>query len=161
MVGTGLPPFINTETLSYLGPLIALVGGIIGSSIGVLRAALSGVSILSEDLGQFRSVVVLAALPTTQAFYGFIFYFIALNQLAGRPAPAPQTALLYLGLGLFVAVAEALSATYQSQVCIAGISMLPKTGGKIFLGGMILAVYLELFGILAMVFSVMGILLWG
>ena len=147
--------------LSYIGPVLALIGGIVGSTIGILKAGAAGVATLGEDPGQFRNVIVLAALPMTQTFYGFIFFFMVLSKLAAIASMESFKGVLYLGLGAFVGLAELLSAVYQGRVCATGISLLPKTKGGVFLSTMILAVYVELFGILGMVFGLLGVLLWG
>jgi len=147
--------------LAYIGPSLALIGGIVGSVIGILKAGAAGVATLGEDPGQFRNVIVLAALPMTQTFYGFIFFFMVLSKLTALAGIEAFRAMLYLGLGTFVGLAELFSAAYQGRVCATGISLLPRTKGGVFLSTMILAVYVELFGILGMVFGLLGILLWG
>ncbi len=152
---------MDPMSLAYIGPTVALIGGIVGSSIGIAIAGLAGVATLSEDPGQFRNVIVLAALPMTQTFYGFIFFFMVSLKLAAATGLELYKAMLYLGLGAFVGVAELFSAIYQGRVCASGISLLPRTKGAIFLNTMILAVYVELFGILGMVFGLLGIILWG
>ncbi|MEJ2738984.1 MAG: ATPase, partial [Dehalococcoidia bacterium] len=48
-------------------------------------------------------------------------------------------------------------ATYQGSVCASGISLLPKTKGKILTNSMMLAVFVELLGVLGLVFAIMAL----
>jgi V/A-type H+-transporting ATPase subunit K len=69
--------------------------------------------------------------------------------------------LAVLGCGIFVAAAEGFSAAYQGAICASGISLLPKTKGKLLTTTMILAVLVELWGILGIVFTVLVLSLLG
>jgi V/A-type H+-transporting ATPase subunit K len=69
--------------------------------------------------------------------------------------------LAVLGCGIFVAAAEGFSAAYQGVICASGISLLPKTKGKLLTTTMILAVLVELWGILGIVFTVLVLSLLG
>ena len=62
----------DPTALATFGGVLALVGGLIGSSIGIGIAGSAGTATLSEDSGQFRNVIILASLPMTQSFYGLI-----------------------------------------------------------------------------------------
>jgi len=144
---------VGPEFYAILGGALALAGGLLGSSVGIAIAASAGVSILSEDPKQLRNVLILAALPATQTFYGLI---IMLTTLTGvTPEMSLIKALARLGAGIVGMVAEAASATWQGKVCASGISMLIKTRGKIFVNAMMMAVYVELFGVLGLVFGML------
>lgn len=146
---------VDPDSLAVLGGAIALGGGLLGSSIGIARAASAGVATLSEEPGQFRNVIVLASLPMTQSFYGLIVLILIINSVL----PLPETGgggFSVLGLGIMVAAAESFSAIFQGSVCAAGISLLPKTKGRILTNSMMLAVFVELLGVLGLVFAIMG-----
>jgi V/A-type H+-transporting ATPase subunit K len=66
-----------------------------------------------------------------------------------------------LGIGLITAVAEGVSAAYQGSVCASGISLLPKTKGTILISSMILAVFVELIGVLGLVFAILALSILG
>ena len=66
-----------------------------------------------------------------------------------------------LGVGLIAASAEFFSALYQGAVCASGISLLPKTKGQIFTASMMLAVFVELLGVLGLVFTIMALTMLG
>jgi len=66
-----------------------------------------------------------------------------------------------LGIGIIAAMAEGFSAAYQGSVCASGISLLPKTKGTILTGSMILAVFVELIGVLGLVFAILALTMLG
>jgi V/A-type H+-transporting ATPase subunit K len=144
--------------LAYAGAALALMGGLIGSSIGIGKAGAAGATALAEDPKQFRNVFLLAALPMTQTFYGLII----LIQFMSYVGSHMQAITFSKGLGIFslgfaVAFAEFFSAWYQGIVCASGITELPRTKGGITFNTLMLAVYVELIGILGMVFGLLGL----
>lgn len=144
---------INALTLTYIGAATATLGGLIGSSIGISTAGTAATPALSEDPKQFRNVLILAALPMTQTFYAFIYMLLAL----GMKVEPTDLSLGWkiLAAGSIVFFAELVSAILQGKVCASGIALLPKTGGKITFHTLLLAVYVELFGVFGMVFSIL------
>ncbi|MEM2225768.1 MAG: ATPase [Candidatus Bathyarchaeia archaeon] len=153
----------DATALAMLGGALALIGGIIGSCIGILIAASAGVATITEEPGQFRNVLVLASLPMTQTFYGFIVLLMILTRALPKlgAAPAGGDGMPILFCALIAAAAELISAVYQGKVCASGISLLPKSKGRVMMPSMMLAVYLELFGVLGMVFSILAMSLLG
>lgn len=150
--------------LAIAGGALGLAGGLIGSTLGIRAAASAGISVLSEEPGFFRQVIILSSLPMTQTFYGFVVLFIILNTVVPGMLNLTQTQNTVLGwsvfaIGISVFVAELFSAWFQGVVCANGISMLPKTKGAIMINTFILAVYEEFFGILGMVFAILAIFL--
>lgn len=149
----------DPAALAALGGAVALIGGLIGSSIGIGLAGAAGAATLSEDSGQFRNVLVLASLPMTQTFYGLIVLILILTAVRPNMAGQAGAGLAVLGAGLIAGAAECVSAIYQGHVCAAGISMLPRTKGQIFTSSMMLAVFVELLGVLGLVFTIMALAL--
>ncbi len=152
--------------LAFAGGAIALLGGLSGSSMGIGYAASAGAAALAEDPKQFRNVFLLAALPMTQTFYGLITMIQIFNYINSALASSPESinmskGLAILALGLAVAFAEFFSAMMQGAVCATGIAELPRTRGKITFNTLILAVYVELMGILGMVFALMALSMLG
>jgi len=144
---------INALTLTYIGAASAMFGGLMGSSIGIAAAGSAATPALSEDPKQFRNVLVLAALPMTQTFYALIFMLLALGM---KVDPSDiSTGWKILAAGSIVFFAELVSAIMQGKVCASGIALLPRTGGKITFHTLLLAVYVELFGVFGMVFSIL------
>ncbi len=140
--------------VATLGIALGLAGGLAGSSIGTARAASAGLTILAEEPGYFKQVMILSALPMTQTFYGLIFAILGYTGVI--PSVHNLTSLkawAFLGIGIAVFCAEFASAWMQGVVCMSGIIEVPKTKGSIWIHTLILASYVELFGILGMVFG--------
>jgi len=143
--------------IAYAGAAMALLGGLVGSSIGIGKAGSAGTAALAEDPKQFRNVFILVSLPMTQTFYGLIVLIQFISYVNGLAEITMAKALAILGLGIAAGAAEWASAWFQGVICASGIAELPRTKGKITFNAMILAVYVELVGILGMVFALMGL----
>jgi len=151
----------DPASLAVLGGAVALIGGLIGSSIGIGIAGSAGVATLSEDSGQFRNVIVLASLPMTQTFYGLIILILVITTVVPKIPAEGGAGFMVLGVGLVAAAAECFSAIYQGNVCASGIALLPKTKGRILTNAMMLAVFVELLGVLGLVFTIMSLTMLG
>ncbi|MFC1928444.1 ATPase [Chloroflexota bacterium] len=152
---------IDPSSLAVLGGAIALAGGLAGSSVGIANAASAGVATLSEEPGQLRNVIVLASLPMTQTFYGLIVLILILTAVVPKLPVEGGSGFAVLGCGVIAALAEFFSGAYQGSVCASGISLLSKTRGKILTNSMMLAVFVELLGVLGLVFAIMALTLLG
>lgn len=152
---------VDPASLATLGGVLAVVGGLIGSSIGIGIAGSAGAATLSEDPGQFRNVLVLTSLPMTQTFYGLIILIIIVTTVVPNIPAEGGAGFAVLAAGLIAAGAECLSAAYQGVVCASGISLLPKTKGRILTNAMILAVFVELLGVLGLVFTILAMSMLG
>ncbi len=152
---------IAPSSLATLGGALALAGGLLGSSIGIATAASAGVATLSEDRGQFRNVIVLASLPMTQSFYGLIVLIFIITGVVPKLPETGGAGFMVFSIGLMVAAAECFSAIHQGNVCASGISLLPKTKGGIFTHSIMLAVFVELLGVLGLVFAIMALTMLG
>jgi len=155
---------VSPESLAILGGGLAMAGGLAGSAIGIANAGAAGAATLSEEPGQFRNVIVLASLPMTQTFYGLIVLILILTTVLPKLTAMPDpggSGFAVLGCGLIAAFAELFSAAYQGSVCAAGISLLPKTKGRILTNSLMLAVFVELIGVLGLVFTIMALSMLG
>jgi V/A-type H+-transporting ATPase subunit K len=146
---------LSPQLFAILGGVLALAGGIMGSALGMGRAASAGTATISEEPGQFRNVLILASLPMTQTFYGLIVLIIVVSTVVPNLGDNATSGLAVFGIGIFAFLAEWLSAWFQGVVCASAISVLPKSKGLVFTPGILLAAYLELLGILGMVLSIM------
>jgi len=148
--------------LAKLGAALPLAGGIIGSSMGMYYANSVAVNVLAEDPKQFRNALFLSALPMTQTFYGLIqMLYILTAYLPGQQGVDLTKGLAILGLGLVGFAAELFSALSQGKICAHGISELIRTQGRILTNAIIMAVYVELWGILGLVFVFLGLSIIG
>jgi V/A-type H+-transporting ATPase subunit K len=151
----------DPASLATFGAALALIGGLIGSSIGIGIAGSAGAATLSEDSSQFRNVIILASLPMTQTFYGLIVLILIITGVVPNMGKVAGDGAMVLGIGLITAAAECFSAIYQGNVCASGISLLPKTRGKILTNAIMLAVFVELLGVLGFVFAIMSLSMLG
>jgi len=152
---------IDPQALAIIGGTLALAGGLAGSSIGVGIAGSAGAATLSEEPGQFKNVIVLASLPMTQSFYGLIILILIITTVVPKLPAEGGAGLAVLGCGLIAAAAEFVSAAYQGVICASGISLLPKTKGRILTNAMILAVMVELLGVFGLVFTITALTMLG
>jgi V/A-type H+-transporting ATPase subunit K len=97
----------------------------------------------------------------TQTFYGLIVMILIVTAAIPNLPETGGSGLAVFGLGLITAGGELFSAIYQGSVCASGISLLPKTKGQIFTNAIMLAVFVELIGVLGLVFSIMALNLHG
>ncbi|UCC16249.1 MAG: hypothetical protein JSU58_07700 [Dehalococcoidales bacterium] len=155
----------DPSALATIGAALALIGGLVGSSLGIGIAGSAGTATLSEDSSQFRNVIIFASLPMTQTFYGLIVLILittVISKMDSVVASVGEGAgAMILGIGLMAGAAECFSAIYQGHVCASGISLLPKTKGKILTNGIMLAVFVELLGVLGFVFAIMAMSMLG
>ena len=154
----------ESTSLAIIGAAVALLGGLVGSSIGIGIAGSAGTATLSEDSSQFRNVILFASLPMTQTFYGLIVLILIVTGVLTKIQSGdvdPGAGAMVLGIGLMTGAAELFSAIYQGHVCASGISLLPKTKGKILTNAIMLAVFVELLGLLGFVFAIMAFSMLG
>jgi V/A-type H+-transporting ATPase subunit K len=91
--------------------------------------------------------MVLSALPGTQGLYGFGGYFLLKTHLVPDMTWAAAAAIF--GAGLAMGFVGFFSAIRQGQVCANGITAI-GSGHKVFGNTMILAVFPELYAIVAL-----------
>ena len=147
--------------LSILGAAIAAGLAGIGSAKGINIASRVGTGVLSEDPAKFGSTFPLVMLPSTQGFYGFVIAIFILFKVGVFGKLAPLT--LANGLHIFfaslpVGVVGLLSAIYQGQVSAAGIELVAKRPTEM-VKGIIYAVMVETYAVLAFLVSLLIILL--
>ncbi len=148
-----------------LGFAIALLGGAMtaglaayGSSVGVGRAGEMAGGVISEDPDRFGLMLILQALPATQAIYGLvvaILVMLKLNALGGSGAFLQIG--LQPGLAIFAACVpamfgELISPIWQGKVAVASMGAVakkPDTFGR----ALILPIMVETFGLFALIAS--------
>lgn len=132
--------------LAYIGIglMIGLAG--IGSAFGVSMGGNASVGALKKNPDAFGNYLVLSALPGTQGLYGFMGYFILQDVLT--PSIDWTQAAAVFGMGLALGFVGLLSGIRQGQVCANGIAAI-GSGHSVFGNTMILAVFPELYAIIA------------
>jgi len=152
--GMEMLKYVDGQMLALIGAAIAFFIAGIGSSRGVGLAGQAGAGVLSEDPSKFGSVMLLEALPSTQAIYGFVIAFLIIGQI--DPAMTIEQGMHLLAAGLPIGIVGLVSAIYQGKVAAAGIQLISKRPEA--LGSAItLALMVEMFAILALIVSILMI----
>jgi V/A-type H+/Na+-transporting ATPase subunit K len=144
-----------TRHASALSPelIIAWIGVIImisftgwGSILGTTIAGNATIGSLKKNEDIFGGCMLLSALPGTQGLYGFGgFYILKSKIIIGMPF---INAYAILAAGIIMGVVGYLSSTIQARVVANGIESMGQ-GNDVFGKTLILAVYPELFAIIA------------
>jgi V/A-type H+-transporting ATPase subunit K len=134
--------------LAYVGMafMIGLAG--IGSAIGVSMGGNATVGALKKNPDAFGTYMLLSALPGTQGLYGFAGFFIILSSGVLGPDITIIQGSAVFGAGIAMGFVGLLSAMRQGMVCANGIAAI-GSGNDVFGNTMILAVFPELYAILA------------
>ena len=139
--------------------LAALLPGI-GSAKGVGGAGEAAAGVLAEDPDKFGKVLILQALPGTQGIYGLLSWFMIMQfsgLLGGNTDISWQTGLAYFLAALPIALVGLFSAIYQGKVSEAGIALIAKRPDE-QAKGIVLAVMVETYAILALLATVLAVL---
>jgi V/A-type H+-transporting ATPase subunit K len=149
---------------ALMGATLAFVLAAIGSSKGVGNAGQAAAGVLTEDQKKFGAVMVMQALPSTQAIYAFVIAFLIIGKIATPVDIATkkmialtisQGAYLFIA-GLPVGIVGYISAVYQGKVSVSGINMLakkPEGLGR----AIVLALMVEMFAIIGFIVSILMI----
>ncbi len=151
----------------YGGPIFAIFGAGfaafmagMGSAKGVGLVGEVSTGLVTEDPDKFGRTLILQVIPGTQGFYVFITALIILSRiglLSGNLKPLTlYQGLLFLAASLPVAFVEYSSAISQGKTAAAGIQIIAKRPEKFF-DGVIYAVMVETYAVLALIVSVLMI----
>lgn len=129
-----------------LGLMLALSG--IGSAIGVSMGGNAAVGALKKNPDSFGNYMLLSALPGTQGLYGFAGFFIINSQGIIKASMTMTQGAAVFAAGIALGFVGLLSAMKQGGVTSSGIAAI-GSGHKVFGNTMILAVFPELYAIIA------------
>lgn len=141
--------------------MVILTG--IGSSIGVTICGNTVVGAMKKNPDAMGTYIALSALPSSQGLYGFVGFFLAnglIDQLikagifAGAGIGATIAGWAIFAAGLALGVVGLFSAVRQAQVCANGIQA-TGAGHNVFGATMVMAVFPELYAILALLVSIL------
>lgn len=145
--------------LAFLGAAIAAGFAGSGSAIGVGIAGQAAAGVTSEDPDKFGKVLILQLLPGTQGIYGLLIAFIVFVKvgLFGTMLALDNASgwIIFAGC-LPIAIAGFISAIYQGKVCAAGIGLTAKRPEE-STKGIIMAVMVETYAVLALLISFLAI----
>ncbi|MDQ2085124.1 V-type ATP synthase subunit K [Herbivorax sp. ANBcel31] len=137
---------------AMFGAAIAFFVAGMGSAKGVGIAGQAGTGVLTEDPGKFVPVMILEALASTQAIYGFVISFLILGNIDASATLPLQSGLFLFAAGIPVGLTGLMSGIYQGKVAASGINLIakrPESMGK----AITLALMVEMFAILAFIIS--------
>ncbi len=146
----------DATVLALLGVSIAVGLGAIGSSIGTMAVARVGAMLLSKEPNKFPQVLVLTALPSSQALYGFLFGIIILLQtglLGGEITVDSNAAFGYMIAALPVGVSCLFSGIAQGRVAASGIKIVSEKPENLN-QAIVLSALLESFAIFGLIVSI-------
>jgi V/A-type H+/Na+-transporting ATPase subunit K len=125
------------ETLNF-GPALALFGaaiasslGGVGSSIGVGLAGASGAGVTTEKPELFGKVLLLQALPGSQAIYGLVGFFLVFFFVGMENIKDTYTGLAILAACIPLGVTGLFSGMFQGKVSAAGMNILANNPGDL------------------------------
>ncbi|NLM61357.1 MAG: V-type ATP synthase subunit K [Clostridiales bacterium] len=160
MIGLLQSIFTGTN-IAFLGIALAVALPGIGSAKGVGMVGESGAGLITEDPGSFSKVLILQIIPGTQGLYGFVIGLFALINLGVFGGTMPDLTVaqgsLYFMACMPIAIVGLISAIFQGRVAAAGINILAKRPNEMFKGVM-LAVMVEFYAILALLVSFLMVL---
>jgi len=144
MMNAGNLPVI----LAYTGLALMLVLSGIGSAIGVSMGGNATVGALKKNPDAFGSYMLLSALPGTQGLYGFAGFFVINSQGVIQEGMSMLQGVAILAAGVALGFVALFSAIKQGGVTSNGIAAI-GSGNDVFGNTMILAVFPELYAIIA------------
>ena len=129
-----------------------------GASIGVGLAGEMAAGVLSEDPDKIGSMLVLQALPGTQAFYGLVDAILVLVKLQVFGGNALLDLSIEKGLAIFgacipVMLGEFVSAIWQGRASVASMGTVAKRPDA-FGKAVILPAMVETFALLSLIGSI-------
>jgi V/A-type H+-transporting ATPase subunit K len=143
--------FKSASFISNSGPFFAFLGaalaaglGAVGSSFGVGIAGQAATGLAAEKPELSGKAIILEALPSSQAVYGFVGAFLVIGKFSMEMTSATGLALFAASLPL--ALGALFSGIYQGKVLAGGMNMLAK-GEENFGKAIILAVMVETFAL--------------
>lgn len=116
---------------AFLGAALAVIGGGMGSAMGITFAAKIANGVLAEEPEKFGKLLVIVALPGTQGIYGFITAVLVMVffGLLGGDAKIELTRGIQAFLACLPVVFVCfISAVYQGLTSAAGVGLVAKRG---------------------------------
>ena len=147
------------NTLAIIGIFLAVGLCGIGSSKGVGIVGEAGAGLMTEDPGKFPQILVLQIIPSTNGIYGFVAGMLAMvkiNVFGGFPPLEIEQGALVLAACLPIAFVGWLAAIAQARIVAGMVSVIAKRPEEMA-KGIIVAVMVEFFPIIALLVSVMMI----
>jgi len=151
VIFTGLP-------LALFGTGLCVGLGCLGAVLGLGIVGEAGTGLMTEDPNKFAQILILQIVPSTNGIYGFVFgmlCMVKLNMFGGEMlALTFEEGLLMFGACMPLAVCVTAAAVAQSRIA-AGIMSLIAKRPEDFAKGILVAVMVEFFTIVALLVSIL------
>ncbi len=149
----------DPAVLAYIGVAICVGLGAIGSAIGSSLVASVGASLVSKEPNKFPQVLILSALPSSQALYGLLYGIIIMLRtglLAGELVDGMTTeiALQFLFSAFPVGIAGLASGWGQGKVGASAVKIVAENPNNLN-QGIVLAALIESFAIFGLIASIL------
>lgn len=142
---------------AYVGMAVMLALSCVGSAIGVSMGGNSAIAAMKKNPDIFGKSLVLCALPSTQGLYGFAGFFLMLSRLRAMDGMINlNQGLALFAAGVALGIVGLYSGIQQASVVANGINEM-SNGNDVFANTMILAVFPELYAILAFAASFLAL----
>jgi len=104
----------------------AVLGGL-GSSIGMGIAGAKATGVIAEKANLFSKVMVMTALPGSQAVYGLLVPFLIINKIGGMDGVISNAVgMQFMWVGLLMGLAGLFSGWFQGRVAAGGIGAIAR-----------------------------------
>lgn len=144
-------------TLAFLGALIAVVLGGLGSSLGIRTAGQKAAGVLAEKPNLFGSLVVLTALPGSQGIYGLLIAIMILSSIGAMSGELVELSIQngtnFLIAGTIIGILGLASAALQAKVVASAIGALARDE-SVAGGAIILSVLIETYAIFGLLIAI-------
>ena len=138
--------------LAYIGLFMMVGVSGLGSVYGLTICGKTVNGAMKKAPEKMGTYIALSALPSSQGLYGFVAYMVMQSYLVENITWLTTAGIL--GAGLLMGFAGFFSAIRQGEVCAEGITA-TAAGHNVFASTMVMAVFPELYAILALVVSIL------
>ncbi len=118
----------------------AVLGGL-GASIGMVIAGSKATGVIAEKADLFIKVMIMTALPGSQAVYGLLISFLIINRMGGMETVSPEVGIKFMFAGILMGLAALFSGWFQGRVAAGGIGAIARNesllGGAIILAALV------------------------
>jgi V/A-type H+-transporting ATPase subunit K len=142
---------------AYVGMAVMLALSCVGSAIGVSMGGNATIAAIKKNPDIFGKSLVLCALPSTQGLYGFAGFFLMLSRLRAMDGMINlNQGLALFAAGVALGIVGLYSGIQQASLVANGVNEM-SNGNDVFANTMILAVFPDLYAILAFAASFLAL----
>jgi len=138
--------------LTLIGIAVITASAFFASALGVTICGKTVIGAMKKNPDAFGSYLILSALPASQGLYGFVMYFM-LQDFIREDVSMFQAWVIFF-ISIMVAIVGIYASIRQAQVCANGIQATAE-GHNVTAATMIMAVFPELYAILALLVTIL------